>query len=100
MNRIVLIAAALALMLPALNATPAAAQDGVVITPGGKPKPGPAPAAPASPSGDTVFRPGGKPAGAPAGAPPAPPATDWGNSQVEILYAEPQNPHMRRFANG
>ncbi len=92
MNCIVLIAAALALMLPALNATPAAAQDGVVITPGGKPKPGPAPAAPASPSGDTVFRPGGKPAGAPAGAPPAPPATDWGNSQVEILYAEPQNP--------
>src|SRR5690606_26055338 len=89
--------AVLALILPALAASPAMAQ-GTVIGPGGKP--GPAPggtAAPSAPGGapGTVYSPSGPIGGAPAQPPAQPqqqPGANWGNSQVDIVYAEPQNP--------
>lgn len=89
MNRIACVAAALALLLPALGASPGTAQ-GTVFSPGGKS----APSAPAGAPG-TVFSPGGKPAAAPAGAPVEAPPADWGNSQVDVVYAEPQNEGFR-----
>jgi hypothetical protein len=53
-----------------------------------KPTPGPAPAP------GTVFR----PTTTDVAPPPAPPPTtgaDWGNSQVEVAYAEPKDPQFR-----
>jgi hypothetical protein len=83
MNRTACVAVALALLLPALSASPATAQT---FSPGGKPVPGGQPAPSGAPG--TVYAPGGVPVGGPPTQPPA----DWGNSQVEIAYGEPQNP--------
>ena len=68
---------------------------------------GPAPAtAPTpetgSPGGGGVFRPSGTAVAPPPAAPPtttttapaAGPALDWGNSQVDVVYAEPKNPQF------
>jgi hypothetical protein len=52
-----------------------------------------------SPGAGQVFRPSGTevtppPAPPPTTTPAAAPALDWGNSQVDIAYAEPQNPQF------
>ena len=53
-----------------------------------------------SPGGGGVFRPSGTevtppPAPPPTTAPAAAPALDWGNSQVDVVYTEPQDPQFR-----
>ena len=55
-----------------------------------------------SPGGGGVFRPSGTEVTPPPAPPPttttttpaAAPALDWGNSQVDVVYAEPQNPQF------
>ena len=62
--------------------------------------PAPAPAT-GSPGGGGVFRPSGTEVTPPPAPPPttttpaAAPALDWGNSQVDVVYAEPQDPQFR-----
>jgi hypothetical protein len=90
MTCIVRLVLALALIVPALSVSSLHAQPTF-----GPSKPGGGPATGTPPPGGKVFRPSG-----PQGAPPAttPPATlpeaDWGNSQVDIAYAEPKDPQF------
>jgi Putative metallopeptidase len=104
MTFIVRLALALALIVPALTTTHAQTTFGPTkggSTPGaGSPTPGsPTPGA-GSPTPGGVFRPSGSepapaapPTMAPAG-PAAAPTADWGNSQVEVRYVEPQDPQF------
>lgn len=107
MTLIVRLAAALALILPVLATAPLHAQSTFGPTKGGTPGAGtPAPTAPSGPAptgpapGGGVFRPSGSEP-APAAPPPmtpagpaAAPSSDWGNSQVEVRYVEPQDPQF------
>jgi hypothetical protein len=80
---------ALALIVPALAVSSLQAQPTF-----GPSKPSGAPAT-GTPAPGKVFRPSGSEA-PPAVPPPATlPQTDWGNSQVDIVYAEPQDPQFR-----
>src|SRR5689334_19940046 len=94
MNCLVRFALALALIVP-LGVASLHAQATF-----GPSKPGPAPTPQTgSPGGGTVFRPSGSettpPATPPVTTPAAPAAADWGNSQVDVAYKEPQDPQFR-----
>jgi hypothetical protein len=85
MTCIVRLALALAIIVPALCGSPLNAQPTF-----GPTKPGGGPATGALGPGK-VFRPSGS-EGTPAAPPPATlPEADWGNSQVDIVYAEPRD---------
>ncbi|MCC6888076.1 MAG: hypothetical protein IT536_06015 [Hyphomicrobiales bacterium] len=89
MVRVARLVFACALLLPLLDATPLAAQPTFGPT---KPGGGPATEPPAT---GKVFRPT-SPGGVPPAQPDDPPtAVDWGNSQVEVAYNEPQDPQLR-----
>lgn len=90
MTLIARLALALALFLP-LSAVPLNAQP--TFGPS-KPSPAPAPET-GSPGGGTVFRPSGSETTPPATPPVTTPAADWGNSQVDVAYKEPQDPQFR-----
>jgi putative metallopeptidase DUF4344 len=83
MNCIVRLALALALTVP-LGAASLNAQPTFGPSPGG----GAGTGAPGK-----VFRPSGSETTPPAA--PAAPTADWGNSQVEVAYNEPQDPQFR-----
>lgn len=90
MTCIVRLALALALLMPALGASPLNAQPTF-----GPSKPGGGPATGAPAPGGTVFRPSGSEGTPPATTPPATlPQADWGNSQVDINYSEPKDPQF------
>jgi hypothetical protein len=87
MNRIVHLALALILIAP-LGTAPLSAQPTF-----GPSKPSPAPDT-GKPAPGKVFRPSGSEVTPPPAPPPAT-GSDWGNSQVDIAYAEPQDPQFR-----
>ena len=97
MSFIARLALALILIAP-LWAAPLHAQPTFSPNKGGT-TPAPAPET-GSPGGGGVFRPSGTevappPAPPPVTAPAAAPALDWGNSQVDVVYTEPQDPQFR-----
>ncbi len=101
MSFIVRLALALALIAP-LWAASLNAQPTFGPSKGGGAAPAPAPTPQTgSPGGGGVFRPSGTEVTPPPAPPPtttapaAGPALDWGNSQVDVVYAEPQNPQFR-----
>jgi Putative metallopeptidase len=98
MNVIVRLALAVALIVP-LGAVSPHAQVFGPSKPGGGGTPAPAPAPTpdtGKPGGGGVFRPStGGDVTPPAGPPTAPSAADWGNSQVDVVYTEPQDPAFR-----
>src|SRR5689334_8861759 len=88
MTSIVRVALALALVVP-LGAASLHAQPSF-----GPSKPSPSPET-GTPAPGPVFRPS---TGGVTLPPPAPPTTspaDWGNSQVDVAYTEPQDPQFR-----
>ena len=95
MNFVVRLAIALALVVPLGAASLNAQTTFGPSKPGAAPETGkPAPA----PGPGKVFRPSGSEAAPPATPPAAPAATPtagWGNSQVEVVYTEPQDPQFR-----
>jgi hypothetical protein len=96
MNCVVRLAVALALIVPVLASAPLYAQTTFGPSTGpstGAPNPG------GTAPGGKVFRPTGPetaPATPPAlpAAPAAAPSVDWGNSQVDVRYVEPQDPQF------
>jgi hypothetical protein len=82
MTAFVRTALALALLGPLLCASPLVAQPPI---PGVSPDKG-------SPGPGKVFRP--TPPSTPTPPPADTPTTDWGNSQVDIIYREPQDPQF------
>ncbi len=89
MNRIVRLALALALIVP-LGAASLDAQPTF-----GPSKPSPAPDT-GKPAPGKVFRPStGGDVTPPPAPPPTTPGADWGNSQVDVVYTEPQDPQFR-----
>jgi hypothetical protein len=92
MTSIVRLALALALVVP----LGAASLNAQTFGPSGPSKPAPAPGAgkPATAPG-TVFRPTITDVTPPAAPPPTTGGADWGNSQVDVVYIEPQDPQFR-----
>jgi hypothetical protein len=93
MNCVVRLAVALALIIPVLASVPLYAQT--TFGPSTGPSTG-APNSGGTAPGGKVFRPTGPetaPATPPAlpAAPTAAPSVDWGNSQVDVRYVEPQD---------
>jgi hypothetical protein len=91
MTFIARLAFALALVVPlsaaSLNAQP-------TFGPSGPGKPGPGTDKPA-PTPGKVFRPTTTDVTPPPAAPPTTDGADWGNSQVDVVYNEPQDPQFR-----
>jgi hypothetical protein len=95
MTFIARIALALALVVP-LGAASLNAQSTFSPSGPGKPTPGadkPAPGG--APAPGTVFRPTTTDVTPPPAPPPTTAGADWGNSQVDVAYVEPQDPQFR-----
>lgn len=98
MIRLIRLAFALAVIVPVCAALPLLAQPTFGPSkPGGTPSPTPGgsptptPGGGNAPSTGPVFRPSGSDAGPPVSMP----LGDWGNSQVDVAYNEPQDPQFR-----
>jgi hypothetical protein len=94
MTCIVRLALALALIVP----LGAASLNAQTFGPSGPSKPAPTPGADKgapAPTPGTVFRPTTTDVAPPAVPPPTTAGADWGNSQVDVAYTEPQDPQFR-----